>query len=66
MKKIKQIVAIITIIVLVGLYVLTFIFALSGRPDWWNLFVASVAATVLIPLTIWLLLRMIAKFKGED
>ena len=66
MKKVKQVLAIIAIIIMVGLYVLTLVFALSGRSDWWNLFMASIAATVLIPLILWLFLRMVDKLKGED
>ncbi|MCQ2535956.1 MAG: hypothetical protein MJ110_03195 [Lachnospiraceae bacterium] len=66
MKKIKQILAIIGIIILVGLYVLTLVIAITGQGDWFKFFAASIAATVLIPITIWLLIQMIKKFKGED
>lgn len=64
MKKIKQVLAIIGIIILVGLYILTFVLAILGQGDWFKYFVASIAATVLIPLTIWLLIQMIKRFKG--
>ncbi len=53
MKKVKQFLAIIGVIILVGLYVSTLIFALSGRNDAMNLFMASVFATVVIPVLIW-------------
>lgn len=53
MKKIKQILAILGCILLVGLYVSTLIFALIGSEDTMNLFRASVYATVVVPVLIW-------------
>lgn len=53
MKKIKQILAILGCILLVGLYVSTLVFALIGSKDTMNLFRASVYATVVVPVLIW-------------
>ena len=53
MKKIKQILAILGCILLVGLYVSTLVFALIGSEDTMNLFRASVYATVVGPVLIW-------------
>ena len=53
MKKIKQIIAILGCILLVGLYVSTLVFALIGSEDTMNLFRASVYATVVVPVLIW-------------
>lgn len=53
MKKIKQILAILGCILLVGLYVSTLVFALIGSEDTMNLFRASVYATVVVPVLIW-------------
>lgn len=52
-KKIKQILAIIGIVVLVGLYVSTIVCALSSSDNFMNLLLASVYATVIIPVLIW-------------
>ena len=52
-KKVKQILAIIGIIVLVGLYVSTIVCALSSSDNFMNLLLASVYATVIIPVLIW-------------
>lgn len=53
MKKVKQILAIIGIIILVGLYVSTLFCALSQSEEFMNLLMASVYATVIIPVLIW-------------
>ena len=52
-KKIRQILAILGIIVLVGLYVSTIICALSASDHFMNLLMASIYATVIIPVLIW-------------
>ena len=53
MKKIKQILAIIGIIALVGLYIITIIMALLDHPHFFDLLMASIFATVVIPVLIW-------------
>lgn len=53
MKKIKQILAILLVLVLVGLYVSTLVFALSGSPDAMNWLKASIYATIVFPVLIW-------------
>ena len=60
MQRIKQILAIIGILLLVGMYVLTLIAALFDSTDTMQYLAASIAATILIPLTLWLLNLMIA------
>lgn len=52
-KKLKQVLAIIGIVFLVGLYVMTFIFALLSSPNAANLFKASLYATVIIPVLLY-------------
>ena len=52
-KKVKQILAIIGIVVLVGLYVSTIVCALTSSDNFMNLLLASVYATVIIPVLIW-------------
>ena len=52
-QKIKQILAILGVIVLVGLYAATLICALSKSDNYMNLLMASVYSTVIIPVLIW-------------
>ena len=54
----KRILAIATIVVLLGMYVVTFIAALTASPETMNIFFASATATVLLPLIVFLYLRM--------
>lgn len=55
MKKAKQILAIIGIILLVGLYVMTFIFAIIDNPNTMHMLGASLVATIIIPAGIWII-----------
>ncbi len=54
MQKGKRILAVIGIVVLVGLYVTTFVLAIVDNSNTMNLFFASVAATILVPVLIWI------------
>ena len=53
MKKIKQILAIIRVVLLVALYGMTIVFAILDNPATFHLLGASIAATVIIPVIIW-------------
>ena len=53
MKKVKRILAIIGIVLLVSLYVITIILALTDDPSTMNAFRASVYCTFLVPVLIW-------------
>lgn len=53
MKKTKQILAILGIILLASLYVATLVFAIIGSENAMNWFRASVYATVVVPVLIW-------------
>ncbi|MCI5494385.1 MAG: hypothetical protein MR425_09675 [Lachnospiraceae bacterium] len=53
MKKIKRILAVVGVILLVGLYLSTLVFALIGSPDAMNWFKASIVATVIVPALLW-------------
>ena len=53
MKKIKQILAILGIILLAGLYLSTLILALTDHSGTMNLFFTSIVATILIPVLLW-------------
>lgn len=68
MKKIKQILAIIGIFLLAGLYLSTLFCALSSSENFMNLLMASIYATVVIPVLIWaytFIYRLIKK-KDDD
>ena len=68
-KKVKQILAIIGIVVLVGLYVSTIVCALSSSDNFMNLLLASVYATVIIPVLIWaysFIYKLLKKDQDDD
>ena len=68
-KKVKQILAIIGIIVLVGLYVSTIVCALSSSDNFMNLLLASIYATVIIPVLIWaysFIYKLLIKDQNND
>lgn len=52
-KKLKQVLALIGIIVLVGLYVLTFIFSLLDFEGAANWFKVSLYSTIIVPILLY-------------
>ena len=67
MKKAKQILAIIGIVVIVLLYISTLVFAALGE-HYTNWLMASVAATIMVPVLIWVygFIYKILKRHGEE
>lgn len=53
MKTIKRILAIAGSLLLVALYVITIVLALTDDPNTMNAFRASIYCTVLVPVLIW-------------
>ena len=53
MKKIKQVVAIVMCVLLVGMYVASFVAAVFAKPQAHGLFMASVGMTIMIPLLLY-------------
>ena len=53
MKKAKRILAIIGIIILIGLYLATLACAIFAKDNVMNFLMASIYATVIIPVLIW-------------
>lgn len=53
MKKIKRLLAVIGILLLISLYVITLVLALTDDPNTMNAFRASIYCTVLVPVLIW-------------
>lgn len=58
MKKLKQIIALFGIIFLVLLYAITLIAAIFDTTETMKYLAVSIVATVLVPVTLWLFLRM--------
>ncbi len=58
MKKIRRIAALIGVILLVGMYVATLVSAFLATPATRDLFLASVVATVMIPILLYVLQLM--------
>ena len=53
MKKVKQMLAIIGVVFLLGLYATTFVMALTDNTETMQLFRASLFATFVIPVLMW-------------
>lgn len=66
MKKIKQILAILGVILLLGLYLSTFFCAISSSPNFMDLFLASLIATIIIPVLLWAFLHLSKVFHPKD
>lgn len=69
MKKVKQILALIGVILLAALYVTTLILAITDNSGTMNMFFASVVATIIIPVLIWaytLIYRLTRGNKDSD
>lgn len=66
MKKIKQILAILGVIILVGLYLSTLVCALSSSENFMNLLMASIYATVIIPVLLWAYSFIYRLLKKDD
>ena len=65
-KTPKQIAALIGIAVLVGMYVVTLVLALSGFEGWEKMFSGCVVSTVAIPILLWVFIWIYGKTKGGD
>lgn len=53
MKKVKQVLALVGVILLVSLYIITVICAVTDNSGTMRMFTASIVATVVIPVLIW-------------
>ncbi|SHN49382.1 Haloacid dehalogenase-like hydrolase [Butyrivibrio hungatei DSM 14810] len=61
----KRILAILGIVILVGMYVALLVLALIGSPATKDLFFGCVAATVAVPILLWLLIWAIGAITGR-
>jgi cell shape-determining protein MreD len=69
MKKMKQILAMVGVILLLLLYASTLFFALTASEQTMNMLMASIVATILIPIVCFLYARMVDIYqqsKGTD
>lgn len=69
MKKVKQILAILGVVLLLGLYVITLIMAVTDNTATLSMLEASVVATILIPILMWaysFIYRLLKKYYGSD
>lgn len=69
MKKVKQILAILGVVLLLGLYVITLIMAVTDNTTTLSMLEASVVATILIPILMWaysFIYRLLKKYYGSD
>ncbi len=69
MKKLKQILAILGVVLLLGLYVITLIMAVTDNTSTLSMLEASVVATILIPILMWaysFIYRLLKKYYGSD
>ena len=66
MKKVKQILALLGVIVLVGLYLATIVCALSAGENFMDMLMASLYATVIIPVLIWVYTFIYKLLKKKD
>ena len=68
MKKSRQILAILGIVLLVGLYLATLILAILGK-NFFPLFMASLFASMALPMLIWLygfIYKRVKKNSGQQ
>lgn len=69
MKKTRQILAIIGIILLVGMYASTIVCALSANENFMSMLMASIYASFVIPVLIWaytLIYKLVKKNDDSD
>ena len=66
MKKVKQILAILGIVVLVGMYGITLFCAIFDNSDTMNYLKASIVATVIVPTLLWIYTFIYKLLKKDD
>ena len=71
MPRIKRIMALAGVILIIALYVITLILAICGNENTLNLLTASLFATVIVPVLIWVytfIYRLLEKYysPGSD
>jgi amino acid transporter len=66
MKKLKQITAIVVVIILIALYVITLLTAIFDPTETRSWFRASIFATVVVPVLLWAYLMIFRLIRRND
>lgn len=66
MRKLKQILAIAAIVIIIGLYITTLVLAILGNSVSHSLFLASLYATVVVPVMLYIFLWLYKLMHGEE
>lgn len=66
MKKAKQVLAIVGICLLVALYGSTLVFAIIDDPRTFTFLAAAIAATIIIPVMLWVMGIFLRLAKKDD
>ena len=61
----KRVLALAGIVILVGMYVVLLVQALTGSPETYSTFITCLAATIAIPIVLWLLIWSIGALTGR-
>ncbi len=64
-RRFKQILSIIGIAVIAGLYITTLVLAITGSEKTQGLFIASIFCTVMIPLIMYILSWLYKRLKSD-
>ena len=64
-RRVKQILAIIGLVIIAGLYIVTLVLALIGNEQTRSLFLASIICTVLVPALLYIFAWMYRLVKGS-
>lgn len=62
MKKIQRIIALLGVVILLGLVITTLIFAITGNPNFWGMFVV----TLLFPVLLWVYMFVYKLIKDKQ
>ncbi len=67
-KNVKRVLAIIGIVLLLALYIVTLVFALSKNPNATNLFRACIYCTIIVPILMYVIgwIYKLVKKQAED
>ena len=64
----KRILALAGVVILVVMYLLTLVFALSGSENYWGMLMGSVAATIIVPVVLYayiIVYKLLKERNGE-
>lgn len=62
-KNLRQILALVCVVLLVALYVMTFICAIASFPGWQRMFGGCIVATIALPILLWIYIWLYSKVK---